>query len=323
MNKLVIIGAGQLGSRHLQALSNLDEETIIYVQDPSKLALINAEKRFKEVFIKSNPIEVQYIENINDIPQSIDLAIISTNSDVRKMMIENLLAQREIKYMIMEKFLFTKIEDFYSINKLLQKKKVKAWVNCPRRMMEFYINLKNNIMNEKILEFNVYGTLWGLATSSIHMIDILSYLTDYKEYKILYERLDSNPIKSKRKGFYELTGNITGTMGNINFNFSSYRSGNVPYTIQIITDCSLYNIRDVEGRYWLSKKENNWNVEEHKFDFIFQSQMTHLAVQQILDNDQSYLTSYDESLKLHLPLFECFNNYFNRNGHDIDFCPIT
>ena len=230
---------------------------------------------------------------------------------------------REIKYLIIEKFLFTKIEDFYHIQKFLNNKKVKVWVNCPRRMIEFYINLKNNIMNEKILEFNVYGTLWGLATSSIHMIDLLSYLTDYKEYKILYERLDSNPLKSKRKGFYELTGNIAGEMSNINFNFSSYRSGNIPYTIQIITDCTVYNIRDDEGKYWISRKENNWNIEEHQFSFPFQSQMTHLAVQQILDTNKSFLTSYDESLKLHIPLLECFINYFKKCGYDLGFCPIT
>ena len=323
MNKILITGAGQLGSRHLQALANLHEDTVIYVQDPNASSLEIAQSRYNEIKVKNKPIDVKYIISFNDLPKKIDLAIISTNSDIRKQVIENLLDKVKVKYLIIEKFLFNKSDDFYYIQDYLNKKDVKAWVNCPRRMVNFYSDLKRKLLNEKIMEFNVYGTLWGLGTSSIHMIDLLSYLSSQKYYKIVHEKLDKNPIESKRKGFYELTGNISGEMGNINFNLASYRIGNMPFTIQIITDSSFYSIRDVEGRYWVSEKENNWDIEELKFNFPFQSQLTHLAVEQILESGQSFLTSYDESLLLHIPLLDCFNNYFNNEGIYKGLCPIT
>jgi predicted dehydrogenase len=49
MKSIVIIGAGQLGSRHLQALRLIDEPIRIQVVDPSHESLKVAEERFNQV----------------------------------------------------------------------------------------------------------------------------------------------------------------------------------------------------------------------------------------------------------------------------------
>ena len=191
-------------------------------------------------------------------------------------------------------------------------------------MMEFYKELKSKLADEVLLDINIFGSSWGLATSSIHMIDLISYLSNSTDYRILTENIDDKPFESKRKGFYEFTGAIGGIFNkNINFKISSFHTGTVPYTIQIISDKSLYCIRDDEGKCWIGKERNNWKLEEVSFTFPFQSQLTHLAVQQILDTSRSSLTSYEESLKLHIPLLDCFCNYFKKNGYNSNSCPIT
>jgi saccharopine dehydrogenase-like NADP-dependent oxidoreductase len=48
MMNIVIIGAGHLGSRHLQALAHLEEQAFVQVIDPSEDSRTIAEKRFKE-----------------------------------------------------------------------------------------------------------------------------------------------------------------------------------------------------------------------------------------------------------------------------------
>lgn len=325
MVKIVIIGSGQLGSRHLQALSLLDRPALIFVVDPNEDSLKLAEKRFLEISNAGNRIvDVKYCSSIDKIPNHIDLAIISTNSDIRRAIIENLLNCCRVNYLILEKVLFQKINDFAYIDNLLKAKNVQAWVNCPRRMMNFYKELKCKLATESLFEINIFGSNWGLATSSIHMIDLISFLSNSTEYKITNTNIDDEPKESKRKGFYELTGAIDGFFNDsIKFKISSFYKGNVPYTIQIISDKSILYIRAVEGKYWIGEEKTNWKLEEVSFTFPFQSQLTHLAVQQILNTSQCSLTSYDESIKLHIPLLECFGDYFNKMGYSSNFCPIT
>ena len=56
MKRIFIIGSGQLGSRHLQALKNIDEELDIYVIDPSNKSLDVAKNRYESITIKDNNI---------------------------------------------------------------------------------------------------------------------------------------------------------------------------------------------------------------------------------------------------------------------------
>ena len=111
MVKIVIIGSGQLGSRHLQALSLLDRPALIFVVDPNEDSLKLAEKRFLEISNAGNRIvDVKYCSSIDKIPNHIDLAIISTNSDIRRAIIENLLNCCRVNYLILEKVLFRIME---------------------------------------------------------------------------------------------------------------------------------------------------------------------------------------------------------------------
>ncbi|MBC8146778.1 MAG: Gfo/Idh/MocA family oxidoreductase [Bacteroidetes bacterium] len=137
---IAVIGAGQLGSRHLQGLAKSSKEFQIYVIDPNENALILAKQRFEEVSKSTNSI-VSYRQSMSDLPGTIDLAIIATTANVRRKIIENLLDKCSIKYLILEKVVFQKSEDFKPIQKRLLEKGVKAWVNCARRSYSFYKNL--------------------------------------------------------------------------------------------------------------------------------------------------------------------------------------
>jgi predicted dehydrogenase len=48
MINIAIIGAGQIGSRHLQALSYLEEHAVIQVVDPLEQSRKTAEERFND-----------------------------------------------------------------------------------------------------------------------------------------------------------------------------------------------------------------------------------------------------------------------------------
>ena len=48
-NNILIVGAGQLGSRYLQGMASLKKNCSIYIIDPSDLSLKRAKERFEEM----------------------------------------------------------------------------------------------------------------------------------------------------------------------------------------------------------------------------------------------------------------------------------
>ena len=139
MKKIFIIGAGQLGSRHLQALKNITIPLDINVIDPSKKSLDIAKQRYDSIKIIDNN-NVSYYESINDVDSLsiVDLVIIATASNVRFQATIQLLNKFSVKTIIFEKILFNNPKDYSKIHKLLKSKNVSAFVNCTMRMMYFY-----------------------------------------------------------------------------------------------------------------------------------------------------------------------------------------
>ena len=65
MLNIVLVGAGKLGSRHLQALSQVKIKDInIHVVDLNTSALSTAKDRFKEMPKNPNILNINYLSNI-------------------------------------------------------------------------------------------------------------------------------------------------------------------------------------------------------------------------------------------------------------------
>jgi len=65
---IIIIGCGQIGSRHIQSLSNLEYPLNIQLVDPSKDSLRIAKNRFFEVCNnKDNSKFIKLYQNIDEI----------------------------------------------------------------------------------------------------------------------------------------------------------------------------------------------------------------------------------------------------------------
>ena len=121
MYKLAIIGSGQLGSRHLQGLAKSKLEIEIHVVDPSQRARGVARIRFSEVANEFQKKNILFHKDITELPNELDLVIVSTTANMRRKVIENLLKQKIVKYIILEKVVFQRSDDFLQIQSLLAK----------------------------------------------------------------------------------------------------------------------------------------------------------------------------------------------------------
>lgn len=318
---IAIIGVGQLGSRHLQGLAKSSKQFQISVVDPNKKSLIVAKQRFNEVSRFGNG-NVSYHQNISDLPAEIDLVIIATTANVRREVVEKLLEQCHLKYLILEKVVFQKSEDFNSIQKLLLDNGIKSWINCARRTFPFYKKLKKKILGEKII-IKVEGNNWGLACNGIHMIDLLVFLTEKTDIKINTNELENIIVDSKRNAFKELKGRLkiyTSRGDTLELNDKDKYDENLK--ISISNSSIKFNIFEGDGLVIRDKSNNK--THEEKISIPFQSELTCSIVDQILDSGESDLTPYEECMQYHVPMLDAFNEHFSLvTGKDVEICPIT
>jgi len=323
MKKIVLIGVGQLGSRHLQSLALLENNLKIQVVDPSDKSLKVSKQRFEEIE-SNNSIKVEYLNTLYELDEEIDLCIVATTANIRADVIKKIISNKKVKVFILEKVLFQKISDFYEIKELLDENNIKCWVNHPFRSYPIYKELKKYFKHDLPVSYHLGGGQWGLGCNGLHYIDHLAYLTNDYDLTIDISSLDKNIVDSKRKGFIEFTGKLIGSLGKHNFILHSEKY-DAPITITIQNENIKVILDEVSGWLKVSKKENDWKWEDiNEKIMYFQSELTYKVVQDIFSKNTCDLPTYEEAIKLHKPflnaLIEHLNITQNKNN---ELCPIT
>jgi len=333
MTNIVLIGVGKLGSRHLQALSQTQiEDTNLFVVDPSTSALNLGKERFIEMPANENITSINYFTELDNLGvNEIDLAIVATTSEHRKLVIKALCKTYKIKNMILEKFLFQDEDSYREVNKILDDRKINTWVNCPRRGWSFYKDLKIKLADKKISQVDVTGTKWSIATSAIHFIDLISFLVEEVKYKVV--NLDfgntfvpaysviTGPRESK---YIEFFGAMHGKFLNTHFNFTCLEE-EMPFSITLFTSQGTISIFEELGKCYVSTSDGEGiEVQEIDLHMPYQSELTNLIAEDIINEGKCCLTPFKESMRLHLPLLKSYLEYLNKISEDIkDVCPIT
>lgn len=310
MNKnkynIALIGAGQLGSRHLQGLVNAALPASIYVIDPSAESLTLARQRAEEVEQSTDfPKEITYNQSFTELPADLDLAVIATSSLVRLQALTDLMKYSKVENLILEKILFTSEDEFTKARELIGS--IPTWVNCTRRLNGFYQDLYKSLKTtEAPLKCVITGRGFGLACNSIHFIDIFSMLSQEVEYEFDYSNLIPKVFDSKRPGYIELFGRII-------CKFAGGHSLEID-CLPLLNDKPDYYVRFEGDEFCVIVDEIKTNVEkvldpnamfgDLKFNRVFLSTATGKIVEDILINGDCGLTKFDDSVKLHIPFIK-------------------
>lgn len=335
MINILLIGVGKLGSRHLQALSQVQiPNTNIYVVDTSLAAIETAKERYAQMPVNSAITSVNYLSSIDDLKEKeVNLAIVATTSEYRKDIINNLCKNFRIQYLLLEKFLFQDEHSFHQIKNVLQEANIKTWVNCPRRQWDFYNDLKLQLVDKELLQVDITGSHWSLATSAIHFIDLIAFLIDIKSYEILdldfgntYVPAYSAITGARESKYIEFYGSMKGKFkGSAYFNFTCLKS-EMPFSITFITNKGVINIFEELGKsvFNIYGPNRQINISEQSFVMPYQSHLTNLIAEDIILNGVSRLTTFEEAVQLHLPLLNSYLNFLSSLKNErIIVCPIT
>jgi hypothetical protein len=324
-HRILVVGAGQLGSRHLQALAKLPIPLIIDVVDPSTESLSMSKNRFNEIASAGEKHSITWHTSFDTIGKEIYLCIIATTAKVRAAVTNSLLGLAQVKTIVFEKILFQKLSDFDSIAELLEKKNVSAWVNCPRRMFALYRELKSIMHNDGPITLSVVGGEWGLACNAIHFIDLAAFISGTVEYVIDCSGIDKEPVQEKRKGFVEISGLMNGVFANgSKLILSTLKKSSAPHYISIISEQREYVIDEGANTGMKCDLGNTWKREALTFKIPFQSELTDKVATSILLNNVCDLTSFQESCKLHKPFLDGLKRRLELlSGQSLEACPIT
>jgi len=321
---ILIIGAGQIGSRHLQALALLKEPCYLYLVDPNEANLLTARQRFESVagYERHQTSFCSSIEKLTT--DKFNLAIIATTADIRAHVIQSLLKAKEVKYLVLEKVLFQALNDYKLIEDLLQKHNTQAFVNCPRRMYDFYKEVKTSITPDTPVQMEIIGNSWGLACNGIHFIDLFSYLTGADIFR-WHNNLQKEIIKSKRSGYIEIVGNITGySSGGNSLSLTCYKEGPPNISVRISTERFRLTISEGLGKAYKEEISQEWKAGEIVFNVLYQSQLTNIITEQLFETGSCELTPFGVSSTLHIPFIKMVLTHYNKVSKSItDICPIT
>ena len=326
MLNIAIIGVGQVGYRHFESVLSITNDVSITVVDPHKDSL----DRTKDIFETRKPNarikSVRYLRNLQQVNDRIDVAIVSTSADHRYSVINELLDRTEVNYFILEKILFQRTVDYESVLDLLNRHNSKAWVNCTRRLYNVYIQLKELFRNTTIHEMQVKGSDWGLASSTIHFIDLISYFTKCTEYSLIVDQEHSLWRDSKRPGIKELMGHISVRFNNGTYlNLSSYKDGTIPIIIELVSDDAIVLIDERHEIIHISLKADNWEWKIRECRIPLQKDLTAKVIEDIVDTGDCLLTPIKESIELHLPMMKVLSQQSNKDLDQsiVSECPIT
>lgn len=319
INHIAIIGAGNLGSRHFQALLKLERARDLYVVDPFDQAL-NSARKIMDDFPKPLNHQCHYLKSLEDLPQSIDLAVIATNSNERFKVFKRLIESVQLRHVLFEKVLFPRLEEYQMAGDLLRDQGVAGWVNCPRRMFpEFQMIRKHFYQNERAV-FTATGNMWQLGCNSIHTFDLFAFLTGDQEVRFETDLLDREILQSKRKGYVEFTGTLYGKSERGNFiqmTSTANHKGRMPAVYSIANARAHFIIhRGAEAHYDYALAEEGWLWKRGKIITPFQSDLTQHIVNQIESGQKPSLPDYNESAVLHKEIISAFCDHLDWVGHE-------
>lgn len=324
MKNIVVIGAGQLGSRHVQGLKLGGFSFNLYIVDPSTEALEIVSKRFEEIeLIDEIKIPLSLMTTTDLLPSKIDLLIIATSSIPRFNIFKLITEDHTVHNIVFEKFLFPDISHYDTAEEILESKQIKAWVNCPRRYYNYYREIKKLIENDPEVVMRVEGGEWGLACNSIHFLDIFSFLVNEPCF-VAKTELDKGVMDSKRKGYAEFTGRIeVETSQGARLVLIAERNSNVAPKVTIET--SLVNLTiDEVNKVMIVDDKMNGTKTTREIGVLYQSQLSGMFAADILLRGECLLTSFNNSTILHKVLLKPFIEHYNKEYSITgNYCPIT
>jgi predicted dehydrogenase len=260
--RLLLIGAGSMGIRHIRSIVNLlKPEVSLVVIDSNQEAVKNVQEMF------SSSIDQISFTTLEEVSGYFDGAVVSTSAMNRKEIIQKLVVDHGIKNLLIEKPVEQSYASVCHIVDILDQYNAKAYVNFIRRPVPQYQRLLEIVQdysqfNSGVNEINISGGAVGIGANGIHLIDFVVWFVNAFSYRIKYAQISPDLIPSGRGKHYSDFGglalidlfDVSGKLkAKTYFNLSSQSS--IPYSFTINGPHARLTIDEFQKTYTLTMRE--------------------------------------------------------------------
>jgi hypothetical protein len=290
---ILISGAGQLGSRYLQGLTKCRMPLRIYVQDIHMVSLLQAERRWQEVYGPSSQHVALFSSVIDTSPERLDLAIVATTAHCRPQVVQEIAQNSVVRYWILEKVLAQSVHGMEEIQSHVGGDSL-AWVNTPRRSIPWHQRIKEKLDLRSPLHLTVTGGSWGLACNAMHFLDLLAWWSGESLIELRTNQLEDGWFPAKRAGNWEIFGTLTAVFsGGSTALLAACNGEDSTYLMELTDHRGTWRINEAEGT------ATHTGGSEIPGCLPYQSEMTTPLVERILVTGTCDLPNLDTSVAIH------------------------
>lgn len=315
----MLVGCGNIGRRHLQAMARIDRPIDIVVIEPNVAEWAKAREAVAQVE-GGDAHRLEFLAALPAEPLAADLAVLATGAEVRRALFDRLEAEHSVGAYIFEKVLFQTTADLRDVEERLAATGKNAWVNCGRRGFPGYAALRDELAGAARVDMRVTGSGWGLCSNGVHFLDLYALLTDFEIVSGSGADLDPGSVASKRAGNVELTGRMTfhGTGGSVELVCVSMDPA--PLTVEISTPQMRWVVD--EARRTLTRIGADGEARTEPFATFFVSEMPFLYAE-VLSEGTCRLTPYSLSARQHQLFIDVVRRHLGLAIDEDQRCPIT
>lgn len=306
--KVVIIGCGQLGSRHAESLAKHPKVSDIVLVDPSNSSLELAKERIRGTGYSGN---IRTLDAPDLVDGDFRLAVVSTSAGDRSSALNSFLQNSRADHFVLEKLLATNLDSLDEISKAAQRTQGQFWVNCPMPFFPHYESIQKDISRLNLkgpTKYSVRGGNYGLVTNFIHYLDHFYSLTGSQILKVFVDP-KAQVIPSKRNGYSELLGKISASTENGDELDVEFLEAQTSEVLEIVIQ---------NGDFFWTVDELNLTLNKNSLDGVSvretiftprQSDLTHLSLLSLDLGHKPDWATLEESAQLHRKLLEGLKNH--------------
>lgn len=316
MNTVLLIGAGNHGSRHLQGLCKSTKPLRIDILDQRAHSIDLAKHRAEEVLAGcDSDIKLNFITDTVATKREYDVAISATTSDQRLVSLEKL--RCNVNYWLMEKVLAQNVTDLLKLRDKINGAN-EIWVNTMFRLVPWLAETRNELSKLCVKSISVKGGRWNIPCNAVHYIDYISWLSGKRLTKIETAGLSPTWFESKRPGYFDVFGSLRAIFeGNLIVDLEADDT-NDDIVIEIKADRSTWLINENQGT------SSSSDGKYFHGCFSLQSDLTGLVVDQILTHGTCDLPCFSTALEQHQIFLSAMLAHWRQfQDHDAQSVPIT
>jgi predicted dehydrogenase len=312
---VAIIGCGNIGFRHLQALTAGSEPAEVTVVEPNPATHERIREHFAGAATSGKTFEL--VSALPESPQAFDLAVVATTTDTRRAAVDALLDRHDVRVLILEKVLFPRIADLTAVGDQLAERGVTAFVNCARRTWPGYAALRQDVSGGIVRRIDVGGNRFGLASNAVHLLDLAEYLTGAGITTISADGLDPGYVPSKRPGAVEIFGTLSANLSDATALTITCHDKEDPLSVEVVVETDT-------GRVVIDELARTMTVEDQAREFAMQTvSETTWIYDDALRTQTCSLTPYADSARQHRALLNAVRPHLGLSNAADDPCPIS